>query len=242
MSAKAPGPQAPSGGDGSPAPPAWFRALWRGGLFLALAAFFALSALLARALLGGFGWAPGPLVAAAAASLAAGAVVLPLAAMVDLPLAIFAHWLPARRAAHGRCPACGYDTAHAPGDACPECHARLAPPAPYIATWATLRRGAALALPAWIAGCAVGLAVALQDEHAFTVEVRARLARDGALPSHARPRAGVAGFAQLRWSRAEGFAGVQPLVTPRERGWRPGEKAAPGAPTAADPSPPPRRP
>lgn len=204
-----------------PAPPPWFRVLWRGALFLWLAVFFAFAGVLARALIGGFGGVPGPLLAAAFAALLAGVILLPLAVVVDIPDALYAHWLPARRASHGRCPACGYDTAHAPARKCPECHARLVAPKPYSASWGTLRRAGALALPAWMAGCAIGFAYVLQDERAFTVETETRCARDASVEVHSRPRAGVAKFAALRWTRAEGYSGVTPLANTRERGWRP---------------------
>lgn len=215
-----------------PAAPSWFRVLWRGMLFLELAAFFAAAATIVRALIGGFGGEPLPLAVAAVATLVAGAVVLPLAAMVDVPDALFCHWLPARRMARGRCPACGYDTGHAPATECPECHAQLVAPAPYAATVRTLRRALLIAAPAWLAGGALGLALALRDEHAFTVEASARVARDATTEVVRRPRAGLASFAHLQWTRAEGFAGPPPFADSKERGWTP--KAA--SPSDAAPS------
>lgn len=204
-----------------PKPPAWLRILWRGLLFLALAAYFATAAMIMRGLVGGFGAGMASIAIAALATLVAGAFVLPLAILADLPDAFYCHWLPARRVARGSCPACGYDAKHSPATDCPECHARLVPPPTYAVSWRTLARALALAAPAWLAGCTVGLAIALADEHAFTVEVDKRIARDASIELFTRKRYGVANFAHLQWKRAEGFAGLPPFEESRDREWKP---------------------
>lgn len=230
-----------------PAPPGWVRVVWGGMLWLALTAFFAAAAVVVRGLAGGFDLAPLPLVVAVAGTLVSGVVVLPLAALVDGPEAIWGHWLPARRALRGACPACGYAARHTSAPTCPECHASLEPPAAYAAGWRTLRRAAWLAAPAFVLGCALGLSWCVSDERAFAREVqRARAVGVAAAGSASapgapasapaparleRPRAGLASFARLQWTTEEGLSGPPPFVDAKEVGWKP--RASPAAsPTA----------
>lgn len=205
---------------GSPAVPAWLRTAWRGGLFLALAGFFTVAAMVMRGLVGGFGLEPWPLLLAGAAALLTGVLLIaPLAPLIDLPEAIVDHWLPERRTKRGGCPSCGYDAIHRSTRTCSECGAPVRVPVPYAVTWSTLRRGMALVLPAWLLGCAVGFTVLLRDEHAFTVEVQAQRSRavQTRAPQDAitRRRMGVAGFSPLRWTAREGFTGPPPYEFPK---------------------------
>jgi len=229
-----------------PAPPAWVRVVWNGLLWLTLTAFFAAAAVVVRGLAGGFGLAPVPLLVAVAGTLISGVVMLPLAALVDAPEAIWGHWLPARRAARGACPSCGYAAGHTGARECPECHASLEPPAAYAAGWRTLRRGAWIAAPAFMLGCAIGLAWCVHDERAFAHEVQQVLVggsnataatppgATAATPAPARlerPRAGLASFARLQWTTEEGLSGPPPFADTKEVGWKP--RGSPAAkPTA----------
>jgi hypothetical protein len=215
----------------SPAPPGWVRVVWGGFLWLTLTAFFAAAAVVVRGLAGGFDLAPVPLLVAVAGTLISGVVMLPLAALVDAPEAIWGHWLPARRAARGACPTCGYAAGHTGARACPECHASLQPPAAYAAGWPTLRRAAWLAAPAFALGCALGLAWCVSDERAFAVEVQRALTGGTAPARHERPRAGLASFARLQWTTEEGLAGPPPFVDAKEVGWKPRDSPA-AKPTA----------
>jgi hypothetical protein len=162
---------------------------------------------------GGFGGAPVPwgvvLLAAAVAMLA----VLPMGAAVDVPEAMFEHWLPERRFRAGRCPCCGYDAARA---RCPECGAPFGRPAAYASDWRTLRRTAWAAVPAWIVGFAAGLALVTLDERRFEREVASMRSLSPELREHSRPRAAPAGFARFAWDVGRGFSGPPPFESPKE--------------------------
>ena len=160
-------PIARATGDRAIAAPRGLVVAWRSLAFLFLCAGAAAAAQAMRGLIGGFGPAPGPLLGVAAATLVAMVAVLPVATALELPEALLAHWIPERRWRTGRCPACGYAAgAHGHGR-CPECGASFVRPRAYAADWGTMRRIAAIALPAWLLGTVIGLALVLADERAF---------------------------------------------------------------------------
>ncbi len=67
-----------------------------------------------------------------------------------------------RRSSSGvRCPECNYPVRVAEQVRCPECGGGLEVPADYRLGWAVVRRFAALALLAWVIGCAAAEAWAL---------------------------------------------------------------------------------
>lgn len=200
-----------------PGAPQPVRVLWRGLVFLGLCAFFTVSAMVSRGLAGGFGFDAWPITLAAGGALLSGLLLAPVAGLVELPEAIFDHWLPERRARRGGCPNCGYSALHSPVHECPECGAVLEVPAPYTAGWRTLRRGVAIALPAWLLGCAIGLTLVLLDEHAFTVEFNNARAQQPDIASYTRPRTWPASFALLKWTPADGLIGPPPFSSPKER-------------------------
>ncbi len=204
-----------------PAPPDWLRVLWRGSAVIALVAFFAVSAMVMRALVGGFGPAVWPLALACLGALLSGLLLVPAASLVELPEAMYSHWLPERRVVKGGCPECGYSALHTPVARCPECGAKLCATTPYAITLRTLRRGLKLALPAWIAGCALGLVLVLRDEHSFTVEITAKRNRAPDAVIFTRQRAGAAKFATLQWTAADGFEGPPPFRSAKEANWKP---------------------
>lgn len=206
-----------------PVAPRWMRAFWRGFIFLGLAAFFTVSAMAMRGLVGGFGllefW---PMVVAAIATLITGLLVAPIASLVDLPEAIYSHWLPERRVGRGGCAKCGYSALHAPATECPECGALLEnKPTPYRTSWKTLRKVIALTLPAWVVGSALGFTIMVLDEYSFAVESTNHRRQNPDSVQFMRPRAGVAGFAYLQWTPEEGCTGPKPYDSPKERNWKP---------------------
>ena len=217
-------PGARHGNHGFPAPRALVVA-WRAVAFALLCAGAAAAAQAMRGLIGGFGPAPGPLLGVAAATLVAMVAVLPVATALELPEALLAHWIPERRWRAGRCPGCGYAAgAHGHGT-CPECGAAFVRPAPYAADWRTMRRIAAIALPAWALGTAIGIALVLADERAFEAQVARDRAAAGDLPRE-RPRAGAAWFARLEWTPGRGFAGTTPFESAKDP-LRPGTRTRP---------------
>ena len=197
----------------TPTAPALAVLAWRATIVLALVACAAAATVVCRGLVGGFGGAPVPwgvvLLAAAVAMLA----VLPMGAAVDVPEAMFEHWLPERRFRAGRCPCCGYDAARA---RCPECGAPFGRPAAYASDWRTLRRTAWAAVPAWIVGFAAGLALVTLDERRFEREVASMRSLSPELREHSRPRAAPAGFARFAWDVGRGFSGPPPFESPKE--------------------------
>ena len=179
----------------------------------AVLAVATVAAIASRGLVGGFGLDAAGAVTVVAATLAAGLALLPMAAVIELPRAMWGHWVPERRHRAGRCPACGYGGA---GGRCPECGAAFERPPSYAADWATLRRVAWTVAPASLAAAALGLVIAVTDERAFAREVEVQRSRDPELRAWSRPRAWPAGFAELRWDAGRGFSGPPPFEAPKE--------------------------
>lgn len=196
------------------APPATKWA-WRTLLAGASLAYATVAASVVRGLVGGFGMDLAGAAIAGAGTLGAMVAVLPMAALFDLPEAIWQHWLPERRWRTSRCPACAHDCRAA---RCAECGAPFERPAAWAADWSSLRRALWVLVPTGILGTAAGLAASSADERAFVAEVSALRARDPALVDHARPRARPASFAELRWNAGRGFSGPPPFESPKVPG------------------------
>lgn len=197
---------------GMPEAPGWFTAAWRVLLVAGTVAYCALATAVIRGLVGGWEVGPGAAIVMAAASLVALLALLPMGAVIDLPEALFEHWVPERRFRAGRCPACGYDSARG---ACPECGAPFVPPPAYASDWGTLRRSAWILLPAWAVGLAAGIAWVRADEKAFADQVAAARRADPEAMNHVRRRAWPASFAELTWNAGRGFAGPPPFDSPK---------------------------
>lgn len=198
----------------APEPPAWFTVAWRVVLVTGTVAYCALATAVIRGLVGGWGIGVGGLAVMAGASLVALLALLPMGAVIDLPEALFGHWVPERRFRAGRCPACGYESARG---ACPECGAPFARPVAYASDWGTLRRSAWILLPAWAIGLSAGIAWVRADEGTFGDEVAAARRADPGALDHGRRRAWPASFAELTWNAGRGFAGPPPFESPKTR-------------------------
>lgn len=199
---------------GTPSPPGWFVAGWRLLLVAGTAAYCALAAEVIRGLVGGWGLGVRDLVVIGVSSLIALLALLPMGTVIDLPEALWEHWVPERRFRAGRCPACGYESA---GGGCPECGAPFRRPAAYASDWRTVRRSAWILLPSWAVGLAAGLAAVRADEGAFERQVAAIRRADADSLDHARRRAWPASFAELTWNAGRGFAGPPPFESPKIR-------------------------
>jgi heme exporter protein D len=193
--------------------PASARFGWSALMVAAVLAIATIAAVASRGLMGGFGLGAAGAVTVVAATLATGLALLPMAAIIELPRAMWGHWVPERRHRAGRCPACGYGGS---GGRCPECGAAFERPPSYAADWATLRRVAWTVVPASLAAAALGLVISVADERAFLREVDAERRRDPALRTWSRPRAWPAGFAELRWDAGRGCSGPPPFDAPKE--------------------------
>jgi len=202
-----------SAGPPSPRPPASAVIAWRTCVAVLLFAVSAVVTQVARGLTGGFGMGPGEVATLAAASFVGILAIVPMGAMVDLPEAMWCHWIPERRWRAGRCPACGHDGRRA---RCPECGAEYARPAAYASDWSTLRRTAAMLGPAWVLGLIVGMAFVVRDERRFRNELDAFRSADPQLREESRPRRWPAGFASLHWDVGRGFSGPPPFSAPKE--------------------------
>lgn len=214
-----------AGGAHAVAAPRAIVLAWRALAFVLLAAGAAAAAQAMRGLIGGFGPAPGPLLGVAVATLVAMVAVLPVATALELPEALLAHWIPERRWRAGRCPACGYAAGVHGHGTCPECGAAFVRPPAYAADWGTMRRIAAIALPAWALGTAIGIALVLVDERAFQGQVARDRAAMGDLP-RSRPRGGAAWFSSLEWTPDNGYAATTPFESAKDP-LRPGARARP---------------
>ena len=198
-----------------PAAPAAVTWGWRTATLLACTAYGTLAAIIVRGLVGGFGFGAVDLAIVAAATLVAMLAIVPMAAVIDLPEALWEHWLPERRWRAGRCPACGHDGRQ---ERCPECGAPFERPPSWAADWSSLRRAAWVVVPAWALGTMAGAMLATLDELAFRKQVEALRARDPELRDHARPRAWPASFAELRWNAGKGHSGPPPFESPKIAG------------------------
>ena len=171
-----------------------------------------LAATVSRGLIGGFGLSAVDVASVTSATLVSGLALTPMAAVIELPRAMWGHWLPERRHRAGRCPSCGYAS---PRPRCPECGTVFGRPPSYAADWSTLRRVMWTAGPASLAGAALGLVLSSADERAFVREVDAARKADQELRAVSRPRAWPAGFAELRWDAGLGFSGPPPFDSPK---------------------------
>jgi hypothetical protein len=188
---------------------------WRAALVILCTAYGTVAALVVRGLVGGIGFGAADIVIVAAATLVAMLAIVPMAAVIDLPEALWEHWIPERRWRAGRCPSCGHESRQ---ERCPECGAPFEQPASWAADWASLRRAAWVVLPAWALGTMAGAMLATLDESAFRAQVEVLRSRDPELRDHSRPRAWPASFAELRWNAGRGFAGPPPFESPKVAG------------------------
>jgi len=196
---------------------------WRASLFVAALAYGTLAAMVVRGLVGGFGVRTADMVLVTVGTMAGMLAVLPMAALADLPEALWGHWIPERRWRRGRCPACAQvrsDPAPpTPGTAtnppCPECGAPFERPAAWAADWRALRHAAWVLVPAGVLGTAAGLTICARDEAAFRRFVEAARVQDDSLLERSRPRAWPASFAQLNWTAGRGFSGPPPFESPK---------------------------
>jgi hypothetical protein len=199
----------------APRTPPGIAFAWWAVLLALVTAYGAIAAEVTRGLVGGFGLRAVDLVVVGASTAIAMLAILPMGASLDLPQALAEHWVPQRRWAKGRCPACGHDCRRA---ACTECGAPFVRPESYAMDLATLRRAVRVLVPAWAIGLAIGLWAVAADEAAFRREVDARRAADPELIDHARQRAWPASFSELRWNAGRGFRGPPPFESPKVAG------------------------
>lgn len=199
---------------GTPSPPGWFVAAWRLLLVAGTLGYCALATAVIRGLVGGWGLGFRDVVVIGISSLIALLALLPMGAVIDLPEALWEHWVPERRFRAGRCPACGYESA---GGECPECGAPFRRPAAYASDWRTARRSAWILVPSWALGLAAGLLAVRADERAFEQQVAAIRRADAEAIDHVRPRAWPASFAELTWNAGRGFSGPPPFESPKIR-------------------------
>lgn len=198
-----------------PDAPAAFTWSWRIAILAASVAYATVAAMTVRGLVGGFGIGAAGAAVTCAGTMAAMLAVLPMAAIIDVPEALWGHWLPHRRWRSGRCPACAHEGR---GERCPECGAPFERPAAWAADWSSLRRAAWVLVPAGAIGTAAGLAASAADERAFVREVEAVRAREPEMMEHSRARAWPASFSELRWAAGRGFAGPPPFESPKVPG------------------------
>jgi hypothetical protein len=196
----------------TPAVPGRAIAAWRILLIAFVTIYCALATLVARGLIGGFGLGTVDCFVMAIATLIATLAVLPMGAIIDLPEALWQHWLPERRWRAGRCPTCGYDANRA---LCPECGTPFARPPAYASNWHTLRRTAWVVLPSWAMGLAAGLVLVHFDERAFMSTVATMRRIDPELREHSHERAWPAEFATMTWAAGRGFFGPPPFDSPK---------------------------
>lgn len=195
-----------------PATPAATTWAWRALLASAAVGYAVIAAVAVRGLVGGFGTEATGMLVVLAGTMSAMLAILPMAAIIDLPEAIWLHWLPERRWRASRCPNCAHDCR---ATRCAECGAPFERPPAWAADWSSLRRALWVLVPAGVVGAAVGVAACAADEREFAEEVSAARARDPELVDHARPRRWPASFAELRWNAGRGFTGPPPFESPK---------------------------
>jgi hypothetical protein len=155
--------------------PLSFSAIFRVFVALLMAGHIFFMYTLARAMGRTFGFDLGTSVTAA---LFAFGLMVPLVWAVGIPELpeVWTRGFRARRWwKQGRCPQCGYSLREIAGASCPECGlpgAAAEPPA-YRLGALPIRRFIAMALVAWLLGCAVGETWLLNDERAFRSEAGA---------------------------------------------------------------------
>ena len=206
--------------------PASIRIGWSAAMVAAVLAVATVAAIASRGLVGGFGLDAAGAVTVIAATLATGLALLPMAAIIELPRAMWGHWVPERRHRAGRCPACGYGGA---GGRCPERGAAFERPPSYAADWATLRRVAWTVAPASLAAAALGLVIAVTDErenfqgryilnHPFDGEITCPEGKDYVAATRARIKEEAALLRKLTgWSAANIASNIAKTVSRRYR-------------------------
>ena len=195
-----------------PAIPGRVVATWRMLLIALITIYCTLATLVVRGLIGGFGLGPVDCFVIALSTMIATLAVLPMGAVIDLPEALWQHWIPERRWRAGRCPTCGYD-AHR--TLCPECGTPFAAPVAYASDWHTLRRTLWIVFPSWAMGVAAGLVLVHFDERSFVSKVDSMRRSEPELREHSNTRAWPAEFATMTWTAGRGFAGLPPFESPK---------------------------
>lgn len=206
----------------------------RWGLRLALlaivAAYFFVSYCILRALLAEYGVAASTIAKAAIATAAMATFIVWAVPLADLAEIAHRHLLPQRRAAKGRCAACGYDLRERSAR-CPECGYHGPTPGPWQLQWSSARRFAIMLLLGWILGCVAGESWIHADERRFAAESAAAIAAEaariaarrgsGGIEPYRRPRIWPAQFAILEAEPDGSIAALDPFHSPRIEGWKP---------------------
>jgi ribosomal protein L37E len=129
-------------------------------------------------------------------------------ALPDVPGLFFGHRA-RQRWREGRCPRCGSASLEQTAGICADCGAdRGEPPAPRPG-WSVVKRLAAMALAAWLVGCAVAEVWAVADEAAFAREAEAHLSASSGT-SYNRPRCWPAQDHALYYTRRDGVSADPP--------------------------------
>lgn len=206
----------------------------RWGLRLALlaivAAYFFFSYCILRALLAEYGLAVSTIAKAAIATAAMATFIVWAVPLADLAEIVHRHLLPQRRAAKGRCAACGYDLRDG-GARCPECGFDGPTPGPWHLGWSSAKRFSLMLLIGLSIGCLAGEAWIASDERRFAEEAAAfRAAEEARIGARAtspdtepyrRPRAWPAQFALLQSDEQGSIVALDPFHSPRIEGWKP---------------------
>lgn len=219
----------PIGERSIPVPDLW-RWVWRLALFAVVAAYFFMSYCILRALLGEFGVAASTIAKAAIATAVMATFIVWAVPLADLAEILHRHLLPQRRAAKGRCPACGYDLREG-RVRCPECGFDGPTPGPWQLKWSSARRFSLMLLFGWMLGCAVGEIWIARDERRFLQEAAAMLEAEAAraasrglsitVDPYRRPRIWPAQFAMLLAEPDGSIVAIGPFQSPRTAGWKP---------------------
>ena len=217
-------------GDPSVPVPAFSRWGLRLALFAIVAAYFFMSYCILRALLAEYGVAIATIAKAAIATAAMATFIVWAVPLADLAEILHRHLLPQRRAARGRCAACGYYLREG-GARCPECGFDGPTPGPWHLKWSSARRFSIMLLFGWLLGCAAGEAWIAADERRFSQEAAALLEAQAAraiargqsqvVDPYQRPRIWPAQFAMLIAESDGSIVAIDPFHSPRIEGWKP---------------------
>ncbi len=199
-------------------------------LFAVVATYFFMCYCILRALLAEYGVATSTIAKAAIATAAMATFIVWAVPLADLAEILHRHLLPQRRAARGRCAACGYDLREG-GTRCPECGFEGPTPVPWHLKWSSARRFSIMLLLGWILGCVAGEAWIASDERrfrqeahvAFEAETARAIARGqaSAADPYQRPRVWPAQFATLLAESDGSIVAIDPFHSPRIEGWKP---------------------